>query len=911
MRRRGQATVAVALFLAALLVGQWGAFARAGRTAAASPVASSTTTATSTTSTVPGSTTTTSSTAVTTTTVPSTTTTIPPEPVGNEGPALAADFPDPTILVQNGTYYAYATEVGFVQIQESESVDLVHWTPIGDALPTVPSWANPFHTWAPSVIKTSSAYLMYYTVQDAASGRQCISMATATQPAGPFTDDSSAPFICQLSLGGSIDPAVFVDGDGDLYLTWKNDGNAIGQPTDVWAQQLSPDGLGFLGAPAELLTADQPWEGGIIEAPGMILAGGTYYLFYTGGAWDTAGAAIGYATCASALGPCTKVTTTGPWLASQGVMAGPGSPAFFTGADGQLRMAFDAWNPARVGYAGGGERSLWIADVAITSSGPVSSADQPPSPVASYLTVQAPESVDPGQPFDVAVTVRNLDGVAAGYAGSVQLSSTDPQANLPPDYTFTAADAGVHVFSGVSFATAGPQQITATDTATPAITGQTEVAVAGVSVTAGGTVSDGSVPSSSQPLVVGVTSPQAGAVLIVTAQSVTLASPGYRPVAQVARVLAPPATPSTPLTLTFELAASALGGPASTGDIVVYQDGELVVGCASSGAVPDPCLAGESIAFGFAQLTVLASSGGTWSFGVQEVVRVAGADRTATAIAVSEASYPQPGSASGAVLARSDEFPDALAGTPLAANVHGPLLVTAPDSLDPRVAAELTRAVAPGSTVYVLGGPAALSDGVSSAVTALGFTVRRLGGADRFATAAVIAQAGLGAPAVVFEATGLDFADALAAGTAAAAVHGAVLLTDGPALPAATSQYLAQYAPAIQYAVGGPAASADPGATAIAGADRYATAALIADRFFPNPSSVGIASGANWPDALSGGARQGTTGGALLLSDPDTLSPDAAAYLSAHAGSIATVEVYGGDDAISDGVEDGVQAAVT
>ena len=81
------------------------------------------------------------------------------------------------------------------------------------------------------------------------------------------------------------------------------------------------------------------------------------------------------------------------------------------------------------------------------------------------------------------------------------------------------------------------------------------------------------------------------------------------------------------------------------------------------------------------------------------VHRIAGASRLATAIGVSQDQFPTTGSATAVVLARSDTFPDALAGGPLAAKVGGPLLLTPPSGLDPTVQAEIVRVAAAGSTV--------------------------------------------------------------------------------------------------------------------------------------------------------------------------------------------------------------------
>ena len=68
-----------------------------------------------------------------------------------------------------------------------------------------------------------------------------------------------------------------------------------------------------------------------------------------------------------------------------------------------------------------------------------------------------------------ALTVTMLDpfgNVASGYTGAVSFSSNDPRAGLPAGYTFTAADAGVHVFSA-TLKTAGNRSVTVSDTVNP------------------------------------------------------------------------------------------------------------------------------------------------------------------------------------------------------------------------------------------------------------------------------------------------------------------------------------------------------------------------------------------------------------------------------------------------------------
>jgi beta-xylosidase len=273
-------------------------------------------------------------------------------------PAYPGDFPDPFVLVSGGGYWAYSTGSAGRNLQAMSSSDLRTWTAPVDPLPVLPSWARPGWTWAPGVLPIGGVFRMYYTVRDGASGRQCISVATAASPAGPFTDASTGPLVCQLTNGGSIDPSPFV-GPSGVYLHWKSDDNALGRPTYLWAQQLSTDGLSLVGTRALLLRQDRSWQAPVIEGPSMYASGGLHYLFYGAGDWSSANASIGYAWCTSPLGPCANMSASGPWMASHGQAIGPSGPALFRDAVGSPRIAYHAWN-GTPGYQNGSVRSLWV-----------------------------------------------------------------------------------------------------------------------------------------------------------------------------------------------------------------------------------------------------------------------------------------------------------------------------------------------------------------------------------------------------------------------------------------------------------------------------------------------------------------------------------------------------------------------
>jgi hypothetical protein len=271
------------------------------------------------------------------------------------------DFPDPFVLPAGGAYYGYSTNSGAGDIQVIRSADLTDWELVGNALPTLPGWAEPGATWAPSVLARGGGYVVYYTVREAASRRQCISRAVATRPTGPFHDDSAGPLVCQRELGGSIDPSPFVDADGRAHLLWKAEGTG-GPPQTIWSQQLTADGLALTGTAHALITADHGFEQGVVEAPSLVHADGAYHLVYAAADWNSRRYTAAVATCAGPAGPCTK-PADGRLLSSGPRLAGPGGVELFRGHDGALWAAFHAFSEPNVGYPA--SRYLYLARVRI------------------------------------------------------------------------------------------------------------------------------------------------------------------------------------------------------------------------------------------------------------------------------------------------------------------------------------------------------------------------------------------------------------------------------------------------------------------------------------------------------------------------------------------------------------------
>lgn len=305
-------------------------------------------------------------------------------------------------------------------------------------------------------------------------------------------------------------------------------------------------------------------------------------------------------------------------------------------------------------------------------------------------------------------------------------------------------------------------------------------------------------------------------------------------------------------------------------------------------------------------------------YGSAEVGRISGVDRYATSVAASKSAFAD-GSVATAVLASGRDFPDALAASGLAGAVGGPVLLTRPDRLPPEVLAELKRLGV--RSVVLVGGDAAIQPQVAESLTGAGLAVERVSGADRYETAVAVAgRIGreTGSPArLTFIARGDDFADALAVAPAAYRRMAPVLLTRPSSLPGSTRAALAAD-PATEIVVaGGPGAIGDgvleivdalnDGAPVrVAGDSRYETAALFAEyargRGWATGAWVGVATGADYPDALSAASAIGPRAGVVVLTKPLELSAESRAFIQTQCRAGDPVRVFGGASAVSPGV---------
>jgi hypothetical protein len=316
------------------------------------------------------------------------------------------------------------------------------------------------------------------------------------------------------------------------------------------------------------------------------------------------------------------------------------------------------------------------------------------------------------------------------------------------------------------------------------------------------------------------------------------------------------------------------------------------------------------------------------------VSRVWGADVNGSNIAASRWTWntvgkSEPGlmNASSAVLVSQDSQSYALTAPALAGKKHGPVLLTPATSVSSSVQAELKRVLKPGATVYLVGGTSILSSSVSSKISALGFTPKRLAGTSRYSTSVAVAKSITSAPDYVFIATGTDYHSALAAASAAGADgtsgKAVVVLNDGNTLTSSVKAYLNSLDPRDTYMipVGGSAKYALTHTSfshwpssytyyPIVASTNAGNAAALARFWWGGPGSVALASTDSWRGGTSAAAAMNVFG-PMLWTEVATLSSETKSYLVQGAANVSGVEVFGGTGSVSAAALNSAGAAIS
>lgn len=307
-----------------------------------------------------------------------------------------------------------------------------------------------------------------------------------------------------------------------------------------------------------------------------------------------------------------------------------------------------------------------------------------------------------------------------------------------------------------------------------------------------------------------------------------------------------------------------------------------------------------------ADLTLLAAPLARVSTAVTE--REAGADAYGTSAFISSWTY-SPG-VSTVYIATRLNYADALSAGPAAGKAQGPVLLVAPTSIPSSIATELTR-LKP-QKIVVVGGTDVISASVQSALQSYTTgSVTRLAGADRFGTSALI-SANTFSPgvSVAYVATGTNFPDALSgAAIAAGTANGPMLLVEPTSIPSVIATELQRLKPKKIVVLGGTDAVSAAVATQLQqyttaplvrwqGADRYATSVAIAEANFPGTiPTLYLATGTDFPDALSGAPMAGWNKLPLMLIEPDGIPSEVAAAIKRLAPT--KIVILGGTAAVS------------
>ena len=264
--------------------------------------------------------------------------------------------------------------------------------------------------------------------------------------------------------------------------------------------------------------------------------------------------------------------------------------------------------------------------------------------------------------------------------------------------------------------------------------------------------------------------------------------------------------------------------------------------------------------------------------------RIAGQDRVETALKISQKGWD---SAQTVILCESSDYPDSIASTPFAVSLDAPILLTAGDSIDPRVVQELQR-LKP-QKVILLGGVACLQPSIEKQLDNSSFKWERIGGIDRYETSVLLAKH-LSSDTLIL-ANGDNFPDALSAATFAGIKQIPIVLTS-TALPDCVIQYYQDAGPKHLIVIGGevvvPSSDLTKNKftleTRLGGQDRYETNAKVVsfmkDAYKSN--DLFLASGITFPDAVAGTVLASKNKSPLLLTEKEDIPPAVYSLMREH-----------------------------
>lgn len=282
--------------------------------------------------------------------------------------------------------------------------------------------------------------------------------------------------------------------------------------------------------------------------------------------------------------------------------------------------------------------------------------------------------------------------------------------------------------------------------------------------------------------------------------------------------------------------------------------------------------------------------------------RMWGADRYDTSAKICEKGWTQ---SDYVVIASGEDFPDSLGAAPLAKKYNAPILLNTKDSLLPQVSSQIDRLKA--KYAILVGGQGALSLKVEAAIRTKGLDIVRLSGPTRYDTSISIANR-VGNNGEIIITTGTDFSDGLSAAPMAAKAGIPIILVPKDTVPDAVKNYLANNKITKTIVLGDTDVISDnvanqfPAMERITGKNKFERNINIINKFSSDISfsKVCIASGDNFPDALSGTAYCALNSEPIILLSNEGVPPVTSSFVASKSGIVIEIDVLGGDASVED-----------
>lgn len=280
--------------------------------------------------------------------------------------------------------------------------------------------------------------------------------------------------------------------------------------------------------------------------------------------------------------------------------------------------------------------------------------------------------------------------------------------------------------------------------------------------------------------------------------------------------------------------------------------------------------------------------------------RLSGSDRYGTANAI--CSYGWSGTSDYVVIATGEDYPDALSASVIASEYNAPILLTQKNDLGQDLVNRL-KALSTKNAI-IIGGTGVISTKVEQQLKNLGISIARYAGKDRYETSVKIAEQA-GDAKGIFVTTGDDFSDALSVAPIAARMGMPLLLVSKNSMPDSVKAYLQGKNIENTYLVGGTDLVSDNVANQLPNVERisgtkYQKNIKLIDEFSSvlDFSTIYVATGNNYPDAISGSALAALTASPIVLAD-NNIADETKSFFKLNSENIKQINVLGGEGAVT------------